>query len=69
MKSIKGQLDYAVYVKCPKCGHSFDILSEDDQDEEGCISRPLFENNWDKCSDSTTCPECEFKFKMVGVEY
>lgn len=29
METVTGQLDYSIFVKCPKCGNSFDILLED----------------------------------------
>ena len=69
MSKVKGQLSYEIYVKCPNCGDVFDIIAEDYQNEDGCITTPLFRNDWDNCRDSTACPKCEFEFEMEGVEY
>ena len=67
--TVKGQLDYMVYVKCPNCGESFDILAEDDVDTDNEISGPLFSNKWSESKSNTRCPECEHEFEMHGIEY
>lgn len=68
MKSVKGRLYYHILVTCPFCEEVFDITEEDLQDQDGCITDPLFTNNWGACKDETHCPTCECVFIMEGVE-
>lgn len=67
--SVRGCLDYQVYVDCPKCEYHFDVLEIDDIDCDGEVSNPIFTNKWDKSRCEVVCPMCEHEFEMLGVEY
>lgn len=69
MKKVKGSLYFTVDVECPECGHDFDIMNSEEQNDDACITKPLFNNDWDNCRDKTVCPKCDCEFEMVGVEY
>lgn len=68
-KIQKAQLDYSLYVKCPDCGDSFDLLYEDYCSDADAMTRPLFNNIWDDAYCTATCPECDCEFEVKGIEY
>ncbi|EMW3082609.1 hypothetical protein AAEX90_001858 [Vibrio cholerae] len=69
MNKVKGRISFEIYVECPKCQSDFDLIEIDGYNEEGCITRPLFNNKWDEAKESVICPHCEHEFEMHGIEY
>lgn len=63
------QLDWSLYVDCPKCKEPNDIAGPD-HDSEHSISRAIFTNAWDKLAGwEVTCEHCGHDFTIKGVEY
>jgi hypothetical protein len=63
------QLDWSLYVTCPKCDESND-LSEPQHDTEHDISGHIFNNRWERLKDwEVTCEHCNHEFKIEKVEY
>ena len=61
------QLDWSLYVECPKCQHYFDL---GDDDPDYCVSKSIFNNDWGALKDyETECPSCGFEFQISGAEY
>ena len=60
-------LSFSLDVQCPECEHDFDVS---DQDDENVISGLVFTNRWEEIKGhSATCPSCDHKFILDGIEY
>ena len=67
--AIIAQLIYSVLVKCPLCKQETDLI-DNDNDDDGKISRHIFNNNWDQLKGTdVVCGNCEHEFKLDGMEY
>lgn len=63
------RLSWNLFIDCPHCGETMD-LADSDYDCEGYISRPIFNNEWDKLSGHiVACGHCEKEFEIDAVEY
>ena len=63
------RLEYSVCVECPLCKQDTDLIDEDN-DAESRISRPLFNNDWEKLKGlDVVCGNCEHEFELDGLEY
>lgn len=61
------RFSFSMRIECPKCSHDFDLV---DHDDDGCYTRPIFNNRWDDLKgEDVLCPECETEFKISEVEY
>ena len=57
---------YSLDVDCPYCGAEMDLC---DQDDDGCFSIPIFNNDWDVLEGmEATCPDCNREFNLSKVE-
>lgn len=63
------QLDWSLYVACPKCDESNDLASAK-HDPEHDIGRRIFTNDWDALKGwEVTCEHCGNEFQIERVEY
>lgn len=61
-------LTYTVDIECPKCKKEIDLTENNDDD--GQISFPLFNNRWDDAQGvSVTCDHCDHDFELDGMRY
>jgi DNA-directed RNA polymerase subunit RPC12/RpoP len=68
-KRPTANLEWSLYVDCPKCGESND-LAEPHHDTEHDIARHLFSNDWDNLEGwEVTCGHCGHEFEIEKVEY
>lgn len=69
MINLKAQLSYSITVTVPCCRKEIDLI-EDDQDYDGCISNPLFNNRWHDVKEVTVhCSDCNEYFGLDSIEY
>lgn len=62
-------LDWSLYVDCPHCEESVDLV-ETDCDNDYSIANKVFSNKWDEVKGQTvTCPNCREQFELSGMEY
>lgn len=67
MKKAEAFLEWSLEAICPYCEGCVDLA---DQDEEGNISQPIFNNSWEKLSGIIVhCPDCSNDFEISKVEY
>lgn len=65
MKSSDLTITYSLDIECPYCGADIDLC---DQDDEGFLSRPVFNNRWEDLEGkAVTCPDCDKTFKISSV--
>ncbi len=62
-----------MYVDCPHCDHTFDLMSHDDNDE-GFWTMKLRswlnnEKGADKLNEDIECPECDKRIDLTEMEY
>ena len=63
------RLDWSLYVDCPRCDESFDLVDIDD-DHDNTLAKKIFTNQWDQVNGhEVTCPYCAHEFTLGGVEY
>lgn len=63
------RLHWSLYVDCPECVGPFD-LAEKDADNDYQISSKIFHNKWHLLrGHEVTCPYCNHRFSLGGVEY
>lgn len=66
---VKAVLDWSLRVECPACKTELDLV-ESPHDDEGEFSRPIFNNNWDKCKGARVCcTGCEHVFQLSEIIY
>ena len=64
---MKASLDWHLWVDCPKCKESIDLV---DQNDDGVFAIPIFNNEWENLEGCEVyCPECKHEFEIDGVEY
>ena len=66
MESAALTVVWSLDVDCPYCGAEIDLA---DQDDDGCFSKPIFNNRWDDVVGmEATCPDCgkDFTISEVG---
>jgi uncharacterized Zn finger protein len=62
-------LDWSLYVQCPKCDGSNDLAGPE-HDTEHEIAHHIFTNAWDKLNGwRVTCEHCGHEFTIEKVEY
>lgn len=62
-------LDWSLYVECPKCKCEND-LSDSQHDTENDIARHIFCNDWDVLQNwEVTCEICGHEFQIEKVVY
>ena len=67
MKEAKAWLSWHLFIECPYCKKDIDLV---DLDEDGWISKPIFNNEWDKLTNQeVNCPQCLKTFKISTIEY
>ncbi len=68
-KKPTAQLDWSLYVYCPKCSEANDLASaEHDVDHD--IARHIFSNDWHKLEGlEVTCGHCGHEFALECVVY
>jgi len=60
---------YEINVDCPSCKKTMD-LTENNFDDDGVFSKPLFTNRWDEVKGiKIECIHCDNEFKIDGMEY
>ena len=63
------QLEWSLYVPCPKCGWSND-LSDATHDSEHEIAKRIFTNDWSRLDGwDVVCEGCSHEFQIERVEY
>jgi uncharacterized protein (UPF0212 family) len=63
------RLSWSLYVDCPKCDESFDVVDVD-SDSDNIIAMKIFNNKWDEVPGcGLTCPHCEHEFEIGVVDY
>ena len=63
------QLKYSVLVECPLCKQEVDLI-DNDNDDDGRISHPIFNNKWDELKGiDVVCGNCEHEFKLDSLIY
>ena len=63
------QLDWHLWVDCPKCCAGIDLIDQD-PDMDYLFSVAIFNNKWDDLEgEEVSCPECKHEFKINKVEY
>lgn len=66
-EGVRAQLDWSLYVQCPQCQESFDLV---EHDHEHGIAKLIFTNAWDRLKGyEITCPACEHETTIEKVEY
>ena len=67
MLMAKATLEWNLWVDCPYC---FETMDLSDMDEEGCYSKPIFNNKWDELrGKEVECIYCTRSFGIESVEY
>jgi uncharacterized protein YbaR (Trm112 family) len=67
VKKAKAILSWQLWIECPKCKADIDLS---DQDEDGWVSTPIFNNKWgDLLDEEVICPDCDYEFQIEDVEY
>lgn len=62
-------LNWSLYVHCPKCDEAND-LAEPQHDTEASIARYIFNNAWDTLRGwEVECEHCGHEFIIEKVEY
>ncbi len=68
-KKPTANLDWSLWVCCPKCSQSNDMATPN-HDGEHDIARHIFSNKWDALKDwEVACEHCGHEFKIECVEY
>jgi uncharacterized Zn finger protein (UPF0148 family) len=63
------RLSWNLYVDCPKCDTSFDVVDTDSENDY-VIAKKVFSNKWDDVEGcEITCPHCEHEFELGKIEY
>jgi C4-type Zn-finger protein len=69
----KIQISFDMFVDCPHCGETFDLISHDDNDEGFWTSK--FQD-WisnkkgaDKLKEDIECPDCGQRIDVTEIEY
>jgi len=66
MKSAEMIVTWSLDVECPYCHADMDLS---DQDNDGCFSTPIFNNQWDDVVGMEAhCPDCSKDFTISKVE-
>ncbi len=75
-KTVGASLHIELNVDCPYCEHFFDLLTDTDLNDEGCLLGDLISDRaWKLPSeerldyDEVFCPKCEGEFSVKGVEW
>lgn len=64
-----GRLSWELYVDCPRCNETFDVV-DTDAENDYVIAKRIFSNKWDDVAGcDLTCPKCEHEFQIGGVDY
>lgn len=71
MRYVDGELDYHVWVLCPECKESMDLV---DQDSDHFLAACIFGNSkhgpdWQNTGLHFVCPFCETKFELGDIKY
>lgn len=60
-------LSFSLWTECPYCKEDIDLA---DHDEDGCYTRPIFNNKWEDLKDKEVyCPKCEKEFLIEEIVY
>jgi DNA-directed RNA polymerase subunit RPC12/RpoP len=64
---------FDLFVECPHCEHTFDLITHDDNDEGFWTEKfSDFINNKpdaDKLKEDIECPECDKRIDITSMEY
>ena len=67
MKSSKLYIIWQAEIICPNCNLGLDLADNDNDD--GWVSIPIFNNRWDDLKDKeVTCENCNKTFTIESVE-
>lgn len=67
MKKSRANLSWSLWIDCPECEESFDLV---DHDDESDIAMEIFNNKWDSLKGyEVMCPECEAEFEIEAIDY
>jgi hypothetical protein len=71
MLITNGELDYHVWVRCPECQESMDLVDQDcDHDLVACIFGSVDNKaDWKDTGLIFQCPFCEIEFELGDIEY
>lgn len=62
-----------LFVDCPHCENTFDLISHDDNDEGYWTMRLKSwinnEKDADKLQEDVLCPECDKRIDLTALEY
>ena len=65
MKKAEAIVSWSLDVECPYCGSDIDLT---DQDDDGCFSKPIFNNQWDELVGvEVHCCDCSRDFTISEV--
>lgn len=69
MKSAVANLNWHLFVVCPHCDKTIDLV-DSDYNCEGDISVPIFNNKWEDLEEfEVECEHCKQTFEISEVEY
>lgn len=74
-ETVKADLVIELNVKCPECGHGFDLLTDTNLNDEGdLLHQTIDEDRWRIDADerlmcSPICPQCSVYFDVKGVDW
>lgn len=75
METVPASLTIELNVRCPECGHFFELMQDTDLNEEGwLIDRVIPDARWKIDADERLecvayCPECSVAVEIKGVEW
>ena len=72
-KPILGRMSFEIFVDCPHCEETFDLIDHEDN-AEGFWSEKFAD--WisnkpeaNKIKEDVLCPECDKRVDILGLEY
>ena len=68
MEKSVARISFWLYIDCPHCGESMDLL--DDHNHEGEMTTPIFSNKWEELEGyKIECDHCGKEFQIEEIEY
>lgn len=71
MEKLTGRFSYHVFVTCPKCHESIDLVDLEEEGELGSAVLGGYGNpgKWEKIGIEYQCPHCKTDFELNDLEY